>query len=97
MLSNLLVKFVEEKNINHKLICGVPYTTLPIATLVSVKQNKPVVFRRIESVSVNGKGLVGGKFSVGDSCLIIDDMITSGSGILETATVLRSSGKTNEF
>lgn len=38
------------------------------------------------------KRLVEGKFREGDTCLIIEDTVTSGSSILETAEVLSQLG-----
>lgn len=38
------------------------------------------------------KRLVEGKYREGDTCLIIEDTVTSGSSILETAEVLSQQG-----
>lgn len=47
----------------------------------------------LTSVIVLGtKRLVEGKFREGDTCLIIEDTVTSGSSILETAEVLSQQG-----
>lgn len=48
---------------------------------------------QLTSVTVLGtKRLVEGKFHEGDTCLIIEDTVTSGSSILETAEVLIQQG-----
>lgn len=76
----------------HQLLCGVPYTALPIATVMSVLIGKPMVMRRKEAKSYGTKKLVEGVFNKGDNCLIIEDIMTSGSSILETVKDLRDSG-----
>lgn len=93
----MLLNFVNEQKIEYKHICGVPYTALPIATLLSIKQQKSMLIRRKEAKAYGTKKLIEGKYSAGDSCLIIEDIITTGSSILETVSDLRADGITNQF
>lgn len=76
-----------ENKINFDTICGVPYTALPISTLVSVKSKKPMVLRRKEIKTYGTKQLIDGKFEKGNHCIIIEDVISTGSSILETIAV----------
>lgn len=68
-------------------LCGVPYTALPIATVVSIDTNLPMLIRRKEQKTYGTKKLIDGEYSCGDNVIVIEDVITSGASILETVAV----------
>lgn len=90
-LADLLVENLKELN-TFNIICGVPYTALPIATAVSLKTSQPMVMRRKEAKDYGTKKLIEGVYKEGDTCLIIEDVVTSGSSILETVKDLTNAG-----
>ncbi|XP_058791404.1 uridine 5'-monophosphate synthase [Phymastichus coffea] len=89
-ISKSLWGLLDQTDFTH--ICGVPYTALPIATAISLDSKIPMVMRRKESKSYGTKKLVEGIFQMGDTPLIVEDIITSGSSILEVVKDLKNEG-----
>lgn len=53
---------------------------------------QPMLIRRKEAKSYGTKKLIEGKFQAEENCLIIEDVVTTGSSIIETTNDLRSEG-----
>ena len=80
------------KDMEFDCLTGIPYTALPIASLVSAKLDKPLIYMRKEEKAYGTGNNVIGKFKVGDKCLVIDDLITTGASKVETAEKYESEG-----
>lgn len=93
-----MLKAVAEKmervanNLAYDVIAGIPYTALPIATVVSVDLLKPMIFTRKERKGYGTDKLIEGKYEKGQTCLIIEDMITTGGSILDTIAIFENEG-----
>lgn len=91
-VAGLIYQKVEDEGLQFDTVCGVPYTALPLATIICSRHELPMLIRRKEAKDYGTKRMVEGICREGETCLIIEDTVTSGSSILETAEVLYKEG-----
>lgn len=72
------------------LVAGVPFGGLHVATAFSLGVNTPMIY--IHPPQTSKADIIEGVYVRGQTCLIIDDLITGGGSILQTATTLSQAG-----
>jgi orotate phosphoribosyltransferase len=69
------------------VVAGVPVGGLLLSTAFSLETNIPMIYARVRPEGTGKRGIEG-RYNIGDTALIIDDLITRGSSVLETAELL---------
>ncbi|KAI8433128.1 hypothetical protein MSG28_013975 [Choristoneura fumiferana] len=78
--------------IEHDILCGVPYAALPFTAIMSVNSNTPMIMKRKEKKLYASKKILEGIFQPKQKCLVVEDVVTSGGSLLETVGTLRDEG-----
>lgn len=73
------------------VVAGVPVGGLLLASAYSLETNIPMIYARNRPEGTGKRGIEG-RFTPGDTALIIDDLITRGGSVLETARLLEENG-----
>lgn len=93
LLKKITGALIEQANgLIFSNVCGIPYTAIPLATSFSLTTQTPMILCRKESKNHGLKKMVEGKIEEGSTCLLIEDVITSGSSILGTTSLLQKEG-----
>lgn len=71
----------------YDVVAGVPVGGLLLATAFSLETNTPLVYSRPKPEGTGPRG-VEGRYTPGARALLIDDLATGGSGIVETTRFL---------
>lgn len=74
-------------------IAGPELGAVPLATLASLYSGKPFLMVRKAPKRRHGtKKLVEGRYKKGESCLIIDDVLTTGGSVLRAIRTIKRAG-----
>ena len=89
---DLLLDLISHDEIDPDLVCGVPDGATPWATMIALKTHKPLIMCRKNKKEYGNKGLISGEYKKGQTCLLIDDVVTTGSSIKKTKEILEKEG-----
>lgn len=74
------------------LLAATPLAGLPLGTALCLAMDVPMIYPR-KTVKSHGTGQqIEGKFEVGQTAVVLDDLITSGDSLLETMASLKAAG-----
>tara|TARA_Y100001970_G_scaffold7364_1_gene8425 strand:+ start:5778 stop:7196 length:1419 start_codon:yes stop_codon:yes gene_type:complete len=79
---------------NYDVLCGVPYGGINYAIYLSITflNNHPYLIKRKEKKKHGLNNIVDGDYEHGTRCILIEDVITTGSSLLETIEELETHG-----
>jgi uridine monophosphate synthetase len=79
-------------------IAGIPYGSLPTATGLSLRLQRPMIFPRKEVKAYGAGRLIEGHFQPGETIVVVDDILITGNSVIKGAQKLQSAGlKVNDI
>jgi len=73
-------------------VIGIPFGGLHLATAFSLRSRMPMIYIHPAKDRNGREAFVEGRYERGESVLLIDDLITSGGNVIETAAFLQLHG-----
>jgi uridine monophosphate synthetase len=80
------------KGLAFQRIAGLPYTALPIATVISLHGNYPMIYPRREVKQYGTRAEIEGEYHAGETVVVIDDLATTGGSKFEAIQKLSGAG-----
>lgn len=80
------------KKLDFDRIAGIPYGSLPTATGLALRLNRPMIFPRKEVKAHGTRRVIEGNFHPGETIVVVDDILISGKSVMEGAQKIKSAG-----
>ncbi len=71
-------------------IAAIPYAALPIGVAMSLQMKRPMIYPRREVKQHGTRRAIEGTYEMGETALLVDDLITRGGSKLEAIETLRA-------
>ena len=76
--------------LSFDLLAATPLAGLPIGTALCLDMDMPLIYPRKTAKSYGTGKDVEGRWSIGQTAVVIDDLITSGDSVLDTIATLKA-------
>ncbi len=80
------------EELSFNLLAATPLAGLPIGTAISLDMNVPLIYPRGTAKSYGTRKRIEGKWSAGQTAVVVDDLITSGDSLLHSIHYLSEAG-----
>ena len=78
--------------LDFDVLAATPLAGLPIGTAIALDINQPLIYPRKTAKSYGTGKAIEGAYKVGDSAVVIDDLVTSGDSIIQMFAALKAGG-----
>jgi uridine monophosphate synthetase len=71
-------------------IAAIPYAALPIGTALALEMDRPLIYPRQMKKDYGTERVIEGKFTAGETVIVVDDVITTGASKFEAIAPLEN-------
>ena len=82
----------QSQGLEFDIVAGVPIAAIPMASLFANRLRKPQIQPRMEMKTHGISRNIDGIYVLGETALVIDDLVTTGGSKFEVIDILRESG-----
>ncbi len=82
------------EKLEFDILAATPLAGLPLGTAVSLHMNIPLIYPRKTAKSYGTGKSIEGKWDVGQTAVVLDDLVTSGDSIMQAIIPLKVAGLT---
>lgn len=87
-----MAKQIKAQKIKFSIIAGIATASIPWATMLAFKLNKPLIYVRKDEKSHGKQKKIEGCFKKNEMVLLIEDLISSGGSAINAIKTLRNAG-----
>lgn len=80
------------EKLTFRRIAGLPYAAIPIATVISLRGNYPMIYPRKEVKTYGTKAEIEGEYHAGEIVAVVDDLTSTGGSKFEAIEKLTGAG-----
>jgi uridine monophosphate synthetase len=80
------------RDLSFDRIAAIPLAGLPIGTALALEMDRPMIYPRPQVKAHGRQRSIEGEFSPGETVLVVDDLITTGTSKIEALEPLESAG-----
>jgi len=88
----ICIELSKKINDTNNIVCGAPYGAISYASIISILSDMPMIFLRKETKKYGTKKLIEGEYNKGDKVVLIEDVVTTGKSVIDTAIILEEQG-----
>jgi uridine monophosphate synthetase len=79
-------------SLSYDLLAATPLAGLPIGTALCLALDRPLIYPRKTAKSYGTGKNIEGRWAIGQTVVVIDDLITSGDSVMETIASVKAAG-----